>query len=126
MLWTHLLCGDIVKTLLSGMADADSLPPPVACDLRAFDVAQRERYDELVGVLRAAVLERRELPDGYAFVLPSDPAICTRAMEFAMLERRCCPFWTLRLELAPQGGPLTLSLTGPEGAEELLAGFLEE
>src|SRR3712207_4800705 len=100
------------------------LPQPIACNLNAFDAAQRERYGTVVDSLRAAVWERREREDGWDFLFPSDAGTCALAMEFATLERLCCPFWTFRLELSPGNGPLTLSLTGPAGAKELSAGFL--
>ena len=48
-------------------------------------------------------------------------------MEFATLERLCCPFLRFRLELAPGGGPFTLTLSGPPpGAKEVLAHFLRD
>jgi hypothetical protein len=65
-----------------------------------------------------------ELADGYAFRFPSEAAICQEVMEFATLERLCCPFLVFRLELAPGQGPLTLVLTGPRGVKEIIAEFL--
>ena len=98
---------------------------PVVCNLQAFDAAQTERYRALIAQLRAALQSVSETPDGFAFTFPSDASLCLAAMEFATLERRCCPFLTFRLELSPQSGPLTLTLSGPERAKEILAGFLQ-
>jgi len=98
--------------------------PAIACNLDAFTLKQEEQHRTLVEGLRAHVQAIREAESGWAFELPSDAAVCQQAMEFATLERLCCPFLTFRLELAPAGGPLTLTLTGPEGTKEILAGFL--
>ena len=114
------------------ITESDALPaavveePLLVCHLGAFDTEQKGRYDMLLETLMSVVQSRRELPDGYAFVLPSDVATCLQAMEFATLERRCCPFLTFRFDLAPSEGPLTLSLTGPEGIKELLGDFWQK
>lgn len=99
---------------------------PVACNLNVFDTEQHNRHRELIQLMNAAVLEVRELPDGYAFVFPSDSAKCQDVMAFATLERLCCPFFTFRLELMPQGGPLVFSLTGPAGTKDILRNFLRD
>ena len=43
-----------------------------------------------------------------------------RSARFVANERRCCPFLTFTLELAPDGGPLWLRLTGPAGTRAFL------
>ena len=97
----------------------------IACNLSAFTAQQAERHRALVDALRTQVQTMREAKNGWAFELCSDAEVCRQAMEFATLERLCCPFLTLQLELAPAGGPLTLTLTGPEGTKEILADFLQ-
>lgn len=97
---------------------------PVACRTEVFDEAQRERYRTLLNQLRGAVTEVRELGDGYEFLLTSGVANCMGAMEFATLERLCCPFLTFSISLKGSGGPLTVRLTGPAGTREVLAASL--
>jgi hypothetical protein len=66
-----------------------------------------------------------ELPDGFAFRLPNDASTFVRTAEYITLDRLCCKFlcWELRSE--PNGGPVWLRLTGPEGTKDLLRSTLE-
>jgi hypothetical protein len=91
---------------------------PIACDFRALDAAEKLRQQTLFAQIHAAVQEVRELPDGYALRLPSDAATTLAAAEFVTLERRCCPFFAVALDLVPYGGPLWLRITGREGVKE--------
>jgi hypothetical protein len=99
---------------------------PISCSLHAFDAEQETRYRALKQTLRATMQEVREMENGFAFVFPADASVCLAAMEFATLERLCCPFLTFQLELSPKSGPLTLVLSGPPGAKEILAEALLE
>jgi len=40
-------------------------------------------------------------------------------------ERRCCPFMTFEVVVAPSSGPIWLRMTGPEGTREVLRAELE-
>jgi len=102
--------------------DTESVSP-IACDLAAFTEEQATRHRGAVATLLAAKPAIVEVPGGITFTFLSEPALCQAAMEFATLERLCCPFLTFRLELAPQAGPLTLTLTGPDGTEDILRDF---
>jgi hypothetical protein len=58
-----------------------------ACRLDAFDVRERERYQELRTTMKRAVEERRELPDGYAVRLTSDALLFGQVAEWITFER---------------------------------------
>ena len=93
---------------------------PLVCDLTAMDAEQRERHRVVAQHLHGAVQEVRELSDGYAFRLPVEPSTVLLAAEFITLERLCCPFLTLVLEMEGERGPLWLKLTGREGVKPFL------
>lgn len=93
---------------------------PIACTLDVFSPEERTRYRVLTEEIRARVEDLRELRDGYALRLPSDSSTYLAAAEFALLERRCCPFLRIALELEEGQGPLWLQLTGAEGVKEFL------
>ena len=61
-----------------------------------------------------------ELPDGYAFSLPSETDALLLAAEFVALERLCCPFFDFRLEVEREGGEVRLILTGREGVKPFI------
>src|SRR3954470_15907011 len=97
----------------------------LACDMAALSPAQRERRAELVRALAADGLAVAEVPAGYALQLPADAGHILAAAEFVSLERLCCPFLTLALELPPRGS-LTLRLAGPAGARKFIRAELAE
>jgi hypothetical protein len=95
---------------------------PLACVPGAIPPAERQAHVALAARLLAeSVRERRALTggeDGYAYRFDAD-AFDDLARWIAN-ERRCCPFLTFTLELAPGGGPVWARLAGPAGTRELL------
>ena len=96
-------------------------PSPFACDMSAFDPAERQRHIGAIREVFGAVEEIRELSDGYAFRLPNDAAWVMKAADFLTKERLCCPFFGFALQLEPERGALWLSLTGREGVKPFIA-----
>jgi hypothetical protein len=96
--------------------------PALACDLGAFDAAERERHTASVERLRQAVEAVEELPDGYALRLPASDDAIQLSADFIAYERRCCPFFNFNLEVAPDGGPIRLRITGRPGVKAFLDG----
>lgn len=100
--------------------------PPLACVPGALPAAERPAHFALAARLfREAAREQRPAPgdaggrvEGYAFRF--DAPAFDEVARFVANERRCCPFLTFTLELAPDGGPLWLRLTGPAGTRAFL------
>jgi hypothetical protein len=62
------------------------------------------------------------MSDGYAASLdPSDPALVRDALEWLLLERRCCPFLHLELCFEPSDGPAWFRFRGDPGVKAFLA-----
>jgi hypothetical protein len=94
---------------------------PFACNRLALTAAQRQRqFGELGPTLRSMRKSVQELPDGYDFEFPADPATVQLVAEWASGERLCCPFFEIQLRLEPEGGPLWLRLTGRSGTKEFI------
>ena len=93
---------------------------PFFCDFSAMDLEQKKRHSILARDLLPKHLEMKELPDGYAFRFPNDRVLFTELSELASLERLCCPFLTITLELPRDQGPTWLKLTGKEGVKDFL------
>jgi hypothetical protein len=91
----------------------------LVCRLDALTQVERARSAALLGELRAAMVERAELDDGWAFRL-RDGASLTGVAEWIALERRCCSFFRFQLEVDGESGPVWLRLTG-DGVREFLA-----
>jgi hypothetical protein len=92
----------------------------IACNPNALTPQQQERWMEVGIQLYAAVQEVQELPDGYAFRLPSTSEMLLLVAEDLNFERLCCPFIHFTLDIAPSGAPFWLRFTGGEGVKEFL------
>jgi hypothetical protein len=94
---------------------------PFVCDRLALTPEARTRhFDQLGPQLRALGTGVRELPNGYAFRFPADPATVALVAEWAAGERLCCPFFEIDIRLDPEHGPLWLTLTGREGTKNFI------
>ena len=94
--------------------------PVFACNLKAIGAAERPRYSDLVKRIRAAMRERSEISNGYAFKLDSQTVTLPEAAEWISMERKCCPFLTLQLSASGNHPDWLLTVTGPEGVKPLL------
>ena len=102
------------------MAEQTELKAQFFCDLAAMNAEQRARYRHVTQQMRATTPVIEELSDGYALRFNVDPSLCLIVAEFMTLERLCCPFLDLTLELVREGGPMQLKLTGREGVKQFL------
>jgi hypothetical protein len=93
----------------------------IACDPSALTPSQQERWvKEIVPKLYSAVQEIQELPNGWAWRLPSTSEILLLLAEDLNIDRLCCPFVHYTLEIEPNRGPFWLRMTGGEGVKEFL------
>jgi hypothetical protein len=92
----------------------------ILCNLDALTAAERERRSQLARELQLHALSLRESEAGYRVELPNDPAVCERALELILLERRCCPFLALELAFAPGEGSVELAIGGAPGVKQFL------
>jgi hypothetical protein len=102
------------------MTEQTELKTQFFCDLAAMNGEQRARYRNVTQQMRAATPVIEELSDGYALRFGVDSSLCLIVAEFMTLERLCCPFLDLTLEIAREGGSIHLKLTGSEGVKQFL------
>jgi hypothetical protein len=93
---------------------------PLACNLRAFNAEEHERYADLTKQLRSAVAEENELDDGYALRIAVERLSPVAIAEWIALEQRCCPFFGFELRFEADGGPVWLHLTGRPGIKDFI------
>jgi hypothetical protein len=96
----------------------DACPSVIACNLSALSSAEQSQRGALSAFVMSAVERVDELPDGYALILPLESKLAMQAIEWALLELRCCPFLNFGLALRTGGAVLTLS-GGPDVKEFL-------
>ncbi|HYL59693.1 MAG TPA: hypothetical protein VEU51_12560 [Candidatus Acidoferrales bacterium] len=103
-----------------------SASSPLVCNLDAISAADRPRYDELRKMLAGAVVGKRDLPNGLALQIATDRLALAQLAEWISFERRCCPFFDFRIDVARESGPVWLSLTGRDGVKAFLTEVFSE
>lgn len=106
------------------MNQADTSNPPIACVPMAIPPDERGPHRERA---RKLLLERARIResygDGYRFAFQQ--AELVEVARFVDHERKCCPFMSFHIELEPENGALTLSMSGPPGTREVVDSELE-
>lgn len=96
---------------------------PIVCTLTP-DALRARREGMLTELLRRSV-GHELLPEGLRLQFaPSGETLASiaRAVE---AERHCCRFLRFTVTVEPDDGPMTVDLTGPQGAREFVAALLE-
>jgi len=91
---------------------------PMACALTSAQLQERRRT--VLDKVKQAIVETKELDDGFALSFPSSGESLTELVAMVALERQCCPFLRFRITVEAGAGPLWLEITGPEGTKDFL------
>lgn len=91
-----------------------------ACNLDAFSADEHIRYAALTEQLHSAIVEKRELDEGFAFRICNSRLPPSEIVEWIILEQRCCPFLAFELRLEADQGPVWLQLSGSPGAKNII------
>ena len=70
--------------------------------------------------LKSKLLDRRELPNGYAFKFPGNDEVVDELIEFIKTERECCDFFVFTLSVSGDKSESWLHMTGVEGAKDFI------
>jgi hypothetical protein len=100
---------------------AESRNLPVVCTLTPEAIATRKAA--LLPRLVQRAMSRENATDGVRLRLPADAwsALATTVEA----ERQCCRFLRFEITVEADGGPISLSLTGPPGTREFLTALIE-
>jgi hypothetical protein len=91
---------------------------PIVCTLTPATLRTR-RAELLPGLLERS--EARELlPGGYRMRFTASGDVLHAIAQAIDAERQCCRFLRFTVTVEPDGGPITLDLTGPSGTREFL------
>ena len=92
----------------------------MACSLNAEELTQRQSLFEPLWKSANEVSLRDSLLSA-----SFDAEHTERLVQFVIGERDCCPFFSFHLEFEPNHGPVTISVSGPPEADELIAWMYE-
>lgn len=92
----------------------------LACNMTAISPQDRKSHTDSIRKLFQSVTDITEVPDGYAFHLPTGNEVLFTAAEFIAKETLCCPFFRFELHIEPAGSAQRLHLTGPSGVKPFI------
>jgi hypothetical protein len=95
---------------------------PIVCTLAPSDLRARRETLILGLVNRAEQVDAVE--NGYRFRFVATGDVLSAITQTIEAERHCCQFLKFELSVAPAGGPVTLTITGPSGTHEFLSVLL--
>jgi hypothetical protein len=97
---------------------------PIVCTLTP--AALQARRQGLLAQLRRRAEAHEELAAGHRLRFATAPDTLPTIARVIEAERQCCRFLRFALTVEPDGGPITLELTGPTGTREFVAALLED
>lgn len=100
----------------------DNNKKPLSCKLTSPEL--RKRKEEVIAQLKAQVIEKRELPNGYSYKFNGSDALLDMATDFIKSERLCCDFFSFKLTITDDA-VMWLDIYGQEGAKEFITTELE-
>jgi hypothetical protein len=89
---------------------------PVSCKLTTPELQKRKAT--VIADLKALVLERKELENGFSYKFEGTDEILDKLNDFIKTERMCCDFFTFQITVEEQTA--LLNITGPNGAKAFL------
>jgi len=92
----------------------------LACNLKALTQAERARHQQLGHAWHAAVADRREFGDGYAFRIDPSKISIVELAEWIGYEQKCCPFFRFRLDV-DEARSVWMTLSGRPGVKQFIA-----
>jgi hypothetical protein len=96
---------------------------PVACTLSPE--ALKTRREGLLSRLLGRADAHEKLPHGHRLRFASARDTLSLIAGAVDAERECCRFLRFQIVVEPDGGPISLELTGPSGTREFVTALLE-
>ena len=96
---------------------------PIVCALTPN--ALRARREGLLAALLRQSSGHELLPEGLRLRFAPSAETLASIAQAVEAERHCCRFLRFTITVEPDGGPLTVDLTGPQGAREFVVALLE-
>lgn len=110
--------GQTIDTLSSETVKAQNSDQKVSCKLTTEELQKRKQT--VLESLKKQILEKKEVRNGFAFKFSGNDATADELIEFVKSERSCCNFFVFTLSFSGDGKETWLTLTGPEGAKEMI------
>jgi hypothetical protein len=104
--------------------DIEKMPDlPVVCALTP--AALKARREGLLARLLRRAQAHEELPEGHLLRFQPTGDTLAAIAETVDAERMCCRFLRFSITVEPDGGPISLELTGPPGTREFISALFD-
>lgn len=95
---------------------------PMVCSLTTPEMQKRK--ETVLADLKKAVLEKRELTNGYSYRFNASDEMIDKLTEFIKTERSCCGFFNFSIQVNNDDNAW-LEITGEEGVKDFITAELE-
>jgi len=112
-----------VETIATKDSCNDSCKQILSCKLTTPEMDKRKAT--VLKSLRKQIMEKKELPNGYAYKFIGNDKMIDELTDFAKTERHCCDFFTFNIAITGDSTFLWLQITGPKEAKEFIITELE-
>lgn len=96
---------------------------PIVCLLTP--AALQARREGMLAKLLQDAQDHEELPHGYRMQFAATKHTLSAIARTIDAERQCCRFLRFSITVEPDGGPISLELTGPSGTGAFIAALLD-
>lgn len=114
------LTGLLILVVLAANAQTinsmETAPKKITCKLTTPELRQRKAT--VIAELKALVIKRTELANGFSYEFNGTDDILDKLNTFIKTERMCCDFFTFQLTV--EDAKAMLNITGPAGVKEFL------
>jgi hypothetical protein len=90
----------------------------LACQLTSAEFPRRK--ETVIYSLQQQLVNRQELPNGFAYEFRGSDALMDELAEFVKTERQCSAFFEYKLSFGGEGAPAWLRLARPAGAKDFM------
>lgn len=103
----------------TNMENVSIKPRTMSCKLTSPEL--QERKITIIANLKAQILEKKEIDNGYTYKFSGTDAIIDELSQFIKTERKCCSFFDFTIEIeGVEDGNIWLAITGPEGVKDFI------
>ena len=108
-------CDSTSSCCSSDGIEAKNTSTDFSCKLTSPELQKRKAT--VLAKLKEQILERKELPNGYAFKFKGDDETINWLYDFIKSERACCNFFTFNLSISGDKSEAWLQITGAKEAK---------
>jgi len=94
---------------------------PIICTLSPEQVAERRKT--ILAEMRKAAISVFPIESGFGFAFKASTESLIQLAHLVDLERQCCQFLTFKIIVESAQEQIRLEVTGPPGAEQVIADF---